>query len=167
MEIRIDFERLTQLREQLAKNAQVVREELLAAVTEADALLLREVKERTPRASGTLRSSALAVERVTGPFGVEGLVGSPLNYAAPVELGTKPHFPPVDALVDWVKTKLGIQEEKEARGVAFLVARKISREGTKGAAMFGEALGDMQPQVEAIFVRAQDRIATRLLGGSA
>jgi hypothetical protein len=57
----------------------------------------------------------------------------------PVELGTRPHFPPVDALMDWVKVKLGISSPTEARRVAFLVARKIAARGTQGAFMFRDA----------------------------
>ena len=53
-------------------------------------------------------------------------------YGVAVRLGTKPHFPPIEALIPWVKKKLGIGDEKEARTVAFLVARKISKVGTKG-----------------------------------
>jgi hypothetical protein len=33
---------------------------------------------------------------------VIGVVGSPLAYALPVEIGTRPHFPPVAAILDWV-----------------------------------------------------------------
>lgn len=165
MEIQIDFSELKKLQAQMAKAPEIVREELLAAVTEADLLLLRGVQERTPTATGLLRSSEHNVETVVEPFGVEGLVGSPLNYAQPVDLGTRPHFPPVAALMDWVKLKLGITDEKEARSVAFLVARKISKEGTKGAEMFGQAFAAMEPQVRQIFDMAQQRIGARLLPG--
>lgn len=52
-------------------------------------------------------------------------------YGQAVRGGTRPHFPPIAALIPWVIKKLGIFGEKEARSVAFLVARKISRVGTK------------------------------------
>ena len=38
-------------------------------------------------------------------------------------------FPPVDNIIAWVRSKLGI-EDSEAKQVAFLVGRKISKEGT-------------------------------------
>lgn len=168
MEIRIDFSALMQLQAQLRQAPGVVREELLAAMTEADAKLEAQVKELAPRgATGDLQRSVIGQERAVGPFGVEGLVASPLNYAPPVELGTKPHFPPVEALIDWVKAKLGVTGDKEARSVAFLVARKISRRGTKGQAMFEGALEHMTPEINAVFEAAQARIADRILGGNA
>jgi hypothetical protein len=161
-DLRIDFAELTKLRGQMARAPEVVSQELLAAVTEADMLLEREVKDTWPVASGISRSSMTHVERVDG-LHVEGFVGSSLNYVQPVDLGTKPHFPPVEALIDWVRTKLGITNEKEARGVAFLVARKIAREGTKGAHAFESVLERMRPQLERIFAAAQERIAKRLI----
>lgn len=166
MQISIDFEQLKHLEANLRRAPNVVREELLAAMTEADALLLREVKERTPTAHGLLRSSEYGVERVN-ELGVEGFVGSPLNYAEPVDLGTRPHFPPVEALIDWVKVKLGISDEKQARGVAFLIARKISRVGTKGVGMFEQGFAAVEPQIRTIFGAAADRIAARVVGGKA
>jgi len=75
---------------------------------------------------------------------------SPHPYDIYVEKGTRPHFPPPKALELWVKRKmLGIgghikggrkpsrsasgknAEANEIKGVAFVVARAISRRGTK------------------------------------
>jgi hypothetical protein len=39
-------------------------------------------------------------------------------------------FPPVQNIRDWVRQKLGV-DDKEAKGIAFLVGRKISKEGTE------------------------------------
>lgn len=44
------------------------------------------------------------------------------KYAAPLEYGSKPHWPPISALEGWAQ-RHGIP--------AFLVARKIAMEGTK------------------------------------
>lgn len=167
MQIAIDFERLRVLRTQMEGAPQLVREELTRAVTEADLLIAREVAEAAPSGAGGaagLKGSITHVERVVG-LGVEGFVFSPLNYARPVELGTRPHFPPVDALIDWVKVKFGV-DGVQARGIAFAVARKISVRGTKGAFMFRDTFRRLEPQVRAIFERAQQRILQRL-GGEA
>lgn len=54
------------------------------------------------------------------------------GYAAAIEYGSKPHWPPISALEGWA----------ERHGIpAFLVARKIAREGT-------EARPYMQPAYE-------------------
>lgn len=170
MQISIDFEQLRSLEANLRAAPGVVREELLAAMTEADMLLLREVKERMPSgafgASGGMKGRSFNEERV-GEIGVEGFVGSSAPYTEYVELGTRPHFPPIEALIDWVKVKFSISDDREARGVAFLVARKISRVGTKGAGMFAQGFAAVEPQVRAIFNAAADRIAMRVTGGAA
>jgi len=46
-------------------------------------------------------------------------------HAVFVELGTEPHFPPVEALKPWARRKLGDED------LAFAVAVKISKVGTK------------------------------------
>jgi len=52
------------------------------------------------------------------------------DYIYFLDQGRRPgKFPPVATLVQWVRSKLGL-EGTEAKQVAFLVGRKISREGT-------------------------------------
>lgn len=51
-------------------------------------------------------------------------------YGVGVRLGTRPHFPPYRELIPWVIRKLGV-DARQAPRVAFLVARKISKVGTK------------------------------------
>jgi len=60
--------------------------------------------------------------------------GGTVDYATYVEFGTKPHFPPVEAVTGevealdrWVDVKLN-PEDTEA--VAFQVARRIAQVGT-------------------------------------
>jgi len=94
--------------------------------------------------------------------GVIGVVGSPMNYAIAVELGTKPHFPPIEPLIDWVKAKLGITSEKAARGAAFAIAKKISMFGTVGQFPFQLASLATEENVHAIYDQAIDRIVGKL-----
>lgn len=46
--------------------------------------------------------------------------------------GGKGKYPPVDALMGWVRRKLGITNPAEVRSVAFLVARKLALVGGPG-----------------------------------
>lgn len=158
--IAIDITGLAELQAAWRQDAQICREELGAAMDEADALVEREVKELTPTTHGLLRGS-ISSEVSVGQDNVIGVVGTSMNYALPVEIGTRPHFPPIEPLIDWVRAKLGIPE-REARGVAFLVARKISRVGTEGAHMFGRGFDAVEAAVIAIFEAARDRIVARL-----
>lgn len=160
--IEIDYSGLQGVAEGFRLAPATASEELGAAVAEADALLATQVEAYTPVASGILAGGITHVEQVS-ETGVIGMVFSSSPYAEPVELGTKPHFPPIEPLIDWVKVKLGVPE-KDARSVAFLVARKISRVGTKGAFMFRRALEQQEAALQRIFEAAAGRIAARIGG---
>jgi hypothetical protein len=72
--------------------------------------------------------------RVTGGIrSVTGIFGSSIKepYPEVMELGSKPFFPPPEALERWAQLKFGLNAV-DAKALAFLVARKISRVGIKG-----------------------------------
>lgn len=102
-------------------------------------LLQREIAEASPTGiTGALRGGWFSnTVQLSGQ--TIGLVGTQVDYAEAVELGTKPHFPPVEDLQDWVEGKLGLSGS-EARSVAFLIARKISKVGTKPVHMVRDTL---------------------------
>jgi hypothetical protein len=75
-------------------------------------------------------------------------------YSAPVEEGTRPHFPPYEALIPWVVRKFGVTDEQAARALAFVIARKISRRGTMGAHMFAQALNALEAEAVGILERS-------------
>jgi hypothetical protein len=142
-------------------------QELAAAVWESALLLEREAKENTPVGAGGgggLKGSIAAREPRRLADTVLGEVGTPLAYALPVELGTRPHFPPVQPLADWAVAKLGVPRD-EAQAVGFRIARKIAKRGTEGAFMFTRALAQTTPQIEAICGRALLRLRDALAGG--
>ncbi len=74
-------------------------------------------------------------------------------YAAPVETGTAPHFPPPQALVPWVKLKFKVGD-KEALSIAFAIAKRISQRGTKGQFMFQRALEQLSGEAASIMERS-------------
>lgn len=49
-------------------------------------------------------------------------------YSAHIEYGVKPHMPPVEALYNWVRRKLGLSDKK-ARKVVWAIAMKIKKKG--------------------------------------
>lgn len=109
----------------------------VARITEALALLEREIKKDTPYGAGPihLRDTIHGSVRASGSRAT-GVLGTPLEHGEPVELGTLPHFPPIGPIQFWVQRKLHIEGESESRAVAFLIARAISRRGTEGRRMF-------------------------------
>jgi hypothetical protein len=142
------------------------RQELTAAATEATLLVQREWQENLPRASG-LTAASIISDVFSTPAGVLGVVNSSQPSALFVELGTKAHMPPVAALIPWVKAVLGISDPKEAKSVAFLVARKIAKKGTTAQRPMARAVESTEGQILAMFERAAGRIAARLAGGTA
>lgn len=77
-------------------------------------------------------------------IGVSPNVGADV-YAAPVETGTVPHFPPPSALLPWVQKKFGFEDEKQALSMAFAIAKTIAKRGTQGHQMFSRALESIEP----------------------
>jgi hypothetical protein len=162
--IDIDASEVVNLAEAWERAPEMAMEETARFVLEGELLLERETKENTPKATGLLSQSIFAREPAVLADQVIGVVGTAMAYAVPVELGTKPHFPPIQPLADWARLKLGIAPE-DAERVGFLIARKISIRGTEAAEMFGRAFRDNQAQVEAISLAGLQRIADRLAEG--
>lgn len=134
----------------------------LAKFAEGAALFMQgEIQERTPAAAGLLKQSFIAQDAERLSDNVIAMVGTSLNYAVPVELGTRPHFPPVQAIADWVKVKLGIGGPAGVQ-IAWAIAKKISKTGTKGAHMVQRAFDAGQPEVLRQFALTVDRIKSRL-----
>lgn len=156
------------LEEAWARAPQKVERELRAFMERATLRLEAESKDRTPTDRGTLRGSIFSeVKTFSDGLGVEGIVGTSLNYALPVELGARPHWVPLEPLVDWVKRKglaaltpfvrgtplakrkkLAVRREaavmRVARAIRFSIARRgtsafqRARHGKSGAEMFLE-----------------------------
>lgn len=87
---------------------------------------------------------------------------SDIRYAPWQQFGTGAHFPPVDALVDWVVAK-GLVDAGEPdyliRGVAFLVARVISKRGI----IPGNELEDWFAKNEVKIIKEVVELATQIV----
>lgn len=110
-----------------------------------------DVQELTPTAFGTLRASIGTDVDVRPGLGVTGVVGTSLAHAIPVEVGTRPHMPPVAPIRLWAEKKLGLSG-KEATRAAWAIANKIKQRGTLGVGMFHRAFarrrGDLAGALE-------------------
>jgi len=67
-----------------------------------------------------------------------------VKYAPYVEFGTRPHWPPVEALEEWCARHFGGKEN------AFILARVISKKGTKPKHFFRNAFYDNQDKIKQI-----------------
>jgi hypothetical protein len=120
----------------------------------------REAKLLTPVDQGLSRASIFA--HVEGgltslPPVLRGVTGG--SHAIPfLEEGTRPHWPPISALEGWAQRKLG------DRSLAFLVARAISRRGTKAIPMFKRSFEKLSPRIIKDFRAGQRKLRDILLG---
>lgn len=111
-------------------------ERVFAAVLEAAHAGVPVLVEAAPRTPGggphlnqTIRAEAI-------PRGAELLVDAP--YAAFVERGTRPHWAPIQPLVDWVMKRAaefglepGEDLEAAAKRIAYAIRGAIAQRGTK------------------------------------
>jgi hypothetical protein len=166
MQVTISMEAAEVIGRAWATNPDLAMDELVTAMNGSLLYLVGQVRERTPTNQGHLRRS---FDTKTTVFmdAVFGEVNNPLTYAMPVEMGTRPHFPPLEPLIDWVEAKLGLYGS-DAEGAARGIQRKIGRFGTPGYGMARYALIDGQDTIRAEFDDAAERITLRLaqLGGS-
>lgn len=70
------------------------------------------------------------------------------DYWKYVEWDTRPHFPPLDAMLEYVRIKPVIAEERNGitpteSQLAFLIGRAISRNGTKGTHDLRDAVQEL------------------------
>lgn len=164
MEISIDIGRIQAVAALYQRAPAIIDRHMKAAMEESLALLQREIAETTPLgAHQLLRKSIIASPVSVGPTGLLGVVGTSLNYAVPVELGTKPHMPPFEPLLDWVKAKLG-KKGAEAEKAAQAIRWKIFRKGTQGSFMFKRTTDRLTPYIMARFERATVEILQEIGG---
>lgn len=165
LRIELDAETIRPYAEAWVKAPDIVEDELRQFVETAVAHLQGEVQERTPTTFGTLRASLIGQVEVLPGLAVQGRVGTPLAHAVAVELGTKPHMPPVEPLINWARQKLGVRG-KEAEAAGWAVARKIAARGTKGHFMFTDTWNANEANIARGFSIAVRRIADRIAGAN-
>lgn len=140
-------------------------------------LVVEEIDHAVPHPAvdtGALRQS---VDYQRAPDGAQVAVTAP--HAAAIDQGARPHFPPIDPLVEWVKRKglshthlrtrtsrtTGLTSvhvnraatDAEARGIAFAIARTMARKGIAPRNFMGKAWARLPPLLAAEIRDALDR----------
>lgn len=162
MQLSIDVGSAETITRAFLESPAIVMDELETAMGSALLYLDREARERTPTAAGTLRQAWITdVRAIASLEAVFGTLSNPLPYALPVELGTKPHYPPIEPLINWVEQKLGLYGD-EAEAAARGIQRKIGLVGTPGYGMAHLALAHGRSTIHGEFEEAAQRIAARM-----
>lgn len=110
---------------------------MVLAMRNATMMISRSAKINAPVDTGRLRASITPSVESTADS-IKGIVGSNVKYAPYVELGTRPHWPPIGALETWARSH-GTS--------AFLVARAIARRGTKAVKFLQRAFEENAPRI--------------------
>src|SRR5690606_31267773 len=106
-----------------------MRQEIQRTALRIQAGARRRLHEGGTSDTGRLANS-IAIQIEDG--GLDARIGTNLNYATAIEFGLPPGTrPDPEALQGWVRRKLGVKDRREARSVAYAIARKIERSGTK------------------------------------
>lgn len=138
---------LSSLKELTRQYPEASHHACVSRITEVLLLLERAVKLNTPVGAGPIHLRDTIFQQVSQASGSTiGILGTPAVYGEPVEMGTKPHFPPIAPIQHWVEGKLGLAGA-EAKSVAYLIARKISKKGTEGAKMFDKGFSGNESAV--------------------
>lgn len=148
-EINVEIEGLIEVQRKMEQMvAELHGAPMLNAMRDATLLVQRDARKLCPVDTGRLRSSIVPeVRQQTGV--VIGVVGSNVTYAAAMEFGTRPHWPPLDALEPWAR-RHGMS--------AFLVARAIARRGIKGRRYLRGALEQNAKRIHVLIERAVQMI---------
>lgn len=140
-----------------------INEDIGAAFKRWIARMVAEIIPTISRgATGDLQDSYRGTPVIGKGIDVRASFVSNILYAAFHEFGTGPHFPPVDALVDWVIAKGMVNAgdpDYLIRGVAFLIARVISRRG----AIPGNELEDWFAKNEVKIIKEVVALATQIV----
>lgn len=129
--------------------------------------------ERDGIASGKLLNT---VEFQVSQNGMEFEVSLTLqDYWKYLEYGTKPHWPPVSKLLEWVRIKPVIpRPDAEGRiptpeSLAYLIGRKIAKFGTRGREALKDAIDEVNAEyadklILALVADTEDYIAKAIVG---
>lgn len=118
--------------------------------------LTDDITALTPKDTGLLQKSIQPSDIQVGRLGVSGLVGTPLNYALPVEFGAKPHD---------ITPKNGKALAFFMRGTP-VFAKKVRHPGSKGYFMFSRAFQANQQQIQDSFTRMVDNVLAKIAAGA-
>jgi len=167
MSIRADFD-ISEISRLSRLYPDVAKEEIENALDIVVSRVSSEIAAATPAGVGGaagLRGSIFGEVRTMGST-ITGTVGTPVEYGIVVEMGRKPgKFPPIAPIELWVRRILGVPAG-QARGVAFVVARKIAEHGTEGAWMFRDTWERLEPWARGVMDNIPANIIRRVTSGT-
>lgn len=135
---------------------QAVIRGLRSAAQRGVGIVVQEIDSAQPYPAvdrGELRQSVAATDIDRG-----ARIHVDAPHAIYIELGTRPHWPPIAPLAEWALRKGIADDQDEAEEIAFAIAKQISVEGTIPRFFMKKAMqkleliipGEVQRELEAI-----------------
>lgn len=127
MKLTVDFKELNQFDQQMKQWPAKTTEAGAWAVQRAAQVAAVEMRQEAPKAFSLLTQS-IKVDQISPTV---AWVGPHVTYAWWVEKGRRPggKMPPRSALLDWVRVKFQLADNRAARSLAWVIARKIQQKG--------------------------------------
>lgn len=160
IEIKLNID-VDNLKKRLTERGENIRKGIVRGLDEVARQMQHAAKTYAPRNQGQL---AAGIGRTLDAPNLRAYVVARVDHAAYMETGTRPGYgpnagqprgaPPVNDILQWVALKLGLPL-KEAKGVAFIIARSIGRKGVKPHPFFKPAFEQVAPNATKI---VQDHI---------
>ena len=111
-------------------------------------LIRTKIQEKDKIASGNLLANISTKIEVDGS--VYTVILNSLNYLKYLETGTKPHWPPTEPILKWIKDKrlptreyTGDKSLPTEKQLTYLVRSKISKEGTEKNFIIAETIEEL------------------------
>lgn len=125
-----------------------VRKVLTEYKTKFEELVKTKIQKKDKIASGNLLASISTKIEVNGS--VYTVILNSLDYLKYLETGTKPHWPPTEPILKWVKDKrlptreyTGDKSLPTEKQLTYLVCRKIAKEGTEPNYIIAETIEEL------------------------
>ena len=138
-----------------------VRKVLTEYKTKFEELVKTKIQKKDKIASGNLLASISTKIEVDGS--VYTVILNSLDYLKYLETGTKPHWPPTEPILKWVKDKklptreyTGDKSLPTEKQLTYLVCRKIAKEGTEPNYIIAETIEELN---EIYLKRLQEALA--------
>jgi hypothetical protein len=165
--IEVRYDGTEALRQAFAQAPDMARDEMFATVERLVKRLAVIAQNRWPRDSGASAGSIYSVTHHTS-VGVLGEAVSAKPEVAFIELGTRPHWAPLEPLIEWVSRRPEFAGKDHVH-IAKLIQYRIARHGTKARLIFAQVLRDNDAAIKGLLNNAAIRLTRRLAaeGGAA
>jgi len=131
--------------------------------------LAYRAKTYAPHQTGALRRSIVPHRVRMADWEVVAVGNERQPYAAFMEFGTRPHWPPPEPIQDWVRRtpwRFGIRgsDERAIRSIGFVVSRAIARRGLAPRRYMQRAFEEIAARAAATVARYAGELSRALAG---